>query len=345
MSSPKLRVLLAEDSVTIRQLLTAILRSDPDVEVVGEAADGLEAVERVHSLLPDVVAMDIHMPRLDGFEATKRIMTESPRPIVIISASADAGNVEISMHALRAGALAVLRKPAGPSTPGFEQDRRLFLETIKSMSQVKVVRHWPQTPAPRVADERPRPGPGRLVCVAASTGGPAALSRLLQDLPADFGAPILVVQHMAGGFIEGLAQWLNKCCSLRVKVAEHGEVPMNGAVYLAPDEAHLGLSGRKRMVLSREAPVGGFRPAATYLFESASRAYGAELIAVVLTGMGEDGAQALPGLRRGGGLVLAQDERSSVVFGMPKAAVATGCVDRVLALQDLGSRLRELVKP
>lgn len=338
-------MLLAEDSVTIRQLLTAILRSDPAIEVVGEAADGLEAVERARSLLPDVVAMDIHMPRLDGFEATKRIMTESPRPIVIISASADAGDVEISMHALRAGALAVLRKPSGPAAPGFEQDRRLFLETIKAMSQVKVVRQWPETPPPRAAEERPRPGPGRLVCVAASTGGPAALSRLLQDLPADFGAPILVVQHMAGGFIEGLAQWLNKCCSLRVKVAEDGEVPMDGTVYLAPDGGHLGLSGRKRIALSQDPPVGGFRPAATHLFESASKAFGAELIAVVLTGMGEDGVQALPGLRRSGGLVLAQDERSSVVFGMPKAAIASGCVDRVLALPDIGRRLRELVKP
>lgn len=339
-----LRVLLAEDSVTIRDLLTAILQSDPSVEVVGQASDGLEAVELAKKLCPDLVIMDIHMPNLDGFEATKRIMIEAPTPIVIVSASADAGDVEVSLNALRAGALTIIRKPSGPAADGFERDRTFFLETIRSMSQVKVVRHWPQptpvTPAPGLARENR--SPAGIICIASSTGGPAALNRILLDLPPDFPVPILIVQHMASGFIEGLAQWLNKGCALRVKVAEEGESLAAGTVYLAPDGSHLGLGGRTRVALSPEPAIGGFRPAATFLFRSAAEAYGPQAVAVVLTGMGDDGVAGLAAVHERGGRVLAQDEATSVVYGMPKAAAATGLVHRVLPLALIAGRLTAL---
>lgn len=336
-----LRVLLAEDSVTIRDLLTAIMRSDGGIEVVGQASDGLEAVELAKRLRPDLVVMDIHMPNLDGFEATKRIMIEAPTPIIIVTASVDAGGVEVSLNALRAGALTIIRKPAGPASSDFEHERGVFLDTIRSMSQVKVVRHWPER-----APVRPTPVPGRenrpkvgLVCIAASTGGPAALNRVLLDLPPDFPAPILIVQHMAAGFIEGLAQWLNKGCALRVKVAEDGEALAPGTVYLAPDAFHLGLGGRARVALSPQPPIGGFRPAGTFLFKSAAEAFGPQMIAVVLTGMGEDGVDGLAAVHERGGRVIAQDEASSVVYGMPKAAAASGRVHNVLPLALIAARL------
>jgi two-component system chemotaxis response regulator CheB len=343
-----IRVLVADDSPTARALLVAILTSDPDIEVVGEARDGVEAVEQTQTLRPDVVTMDLRMPRLDGFEATKEIMITTPTPIVIITASMLARDVEFSMHALKAGALTVLPKPAGPQDLDFEVSARQMLSTIKAMSQVKVVRHWRPTsgPAPAPAARRPRPGPqvrSRVVALATSTGGPAALHRLLSALPADFPVPLLAVQHITPGFINGLADWLNKASELRVKVAEDGEPLAPSTVYFAPDDRHLGISPQCAIALARTPPVGGFRPSGTSLFEAAASVYGAAAVAVILTGMGDDGVAGLRAVRRAGGRVLAQDEKSSVVFGMPAAAVAAGLADQVLPLEEIAPRLVEFV--
>jgi two-component system chemotaxis response regulator CheB len=344
-----IRVLVADDSPTARALLVAILTSDPDIEVVGEARDGVEAVEKTQALRPDVVTMDLRMPRLDGFEATKEIMITAPTRIVIITASALAGEVEGSMHALKAGALTVLPKPAGPQDPDFEVSARQLLSTIKAMSQVKVVRHWRPTsgpgPAPAAAGRAP-PGPqvrSRVVVLATSTGGPAALHRLLSALPADFPVPLLAVQHITAGFITGLADWLNKSSELRVKVAEDGEPLVPGTVYFAPDDRHLGISPQGAVALACTPPVGGFRPSGTSLFEAAARVYGAAAVAVILTGMGDDGVAGLRAVRRAGGRILAQDEQSSVVFGMPAAAAAEGLADQVLPLEEIAPRLLEFV--
>jgi two-component system chemotaxis response regulator CheB len=181
------------------------------------------------------------------------------------------------------------------------------------------------------------------VAVAASTGGPAALQRILAALPRDFAAPILVVQHMARGFVEGVATWLGASCDLRVKVATHGEPLLGRTVFLAPDDRHLGVGPDGLLLLADAQPVGGFRPSGTYLFRSAAQAYGASLAAVILSGMGSDGVEGLKAVKAAGGLVLAQDEASSVVFGMPGEAVAAGVVDAVLAVEQIGPRLAELV--
>jgi two-component system chemotaxis response regulator CheB len=344
-----IRVLVADDSPTARALLVAILSSDPEIEVVGEAQDGVEAVERTQALRPDVVTMDLRMPRLDGFGATKEIMITAPTPIVIITASMLARDVETSMNALKAGALTVLPKPAGPQDPNFEEGARQLLTSIKAMSQVKVVRHWRPTagPAPAQAEARPAAAPaavrGRVVALATSTGGPAALHRLLALLPGDFPAPLLAVQHITPGFISGLADWLDKASELRVKVAEDGEPLAPGTVYFAPDDRHLEVAPPATVALARTPPVGGFRPSGTALFESAARVYGAATVAVVLTGMGDDGVEGLRAVRRAGGRVLAQDEKSSVVFGMPAAAAAAGLVDQVLRLEEIAPRLVEFV--
>ena len=218
------------------------------------------------------------------------------------------------------------------------------------MARVKVVRHrWPGA-APAA---RPLPTPAspafpaagvmvRAVAVAASTGGPQALQQLLARLPAGFGVPILVVQHITPGFTAGLADWLGTVCTLRVKVAAAGEIPAPRTVYLAPDDLHLGLTARGEVLLSAAPPVGGFRPSGTFLFESVARALGPSVLAVILTGMGEDGVAGLRAVRRAGGRVIAQDEKSSVVFGMPGAAVAAGLADAVLPLELIAPRLASL---
>ncbi len=344
MKPDKLRVLVAEDSPTARRLLVEILRADPAFEVVGEARDGVEALELTRRLRPHLVTMDIQMPNMDGLEATRRIMTEVPTPVVVVSTLVE-HDIQTSMAALKAGALAVLQKLVGPHAPDFELEARRLRDTVKAMAEVKVIRHWPAheaAPVPRpptVQARRVRPG---VLAIAASTGGPAALHRILSQLPASFPLPILVVQHIALGFATGLASWLDSVCPLAVKVAEDGEALRPGIVYIAPDDRHLGVRADRRVEVSNAAPVGGFRPSGTWLYRSAAQVFGAATAAAVLTGMGQDGLDGLREVHEAGGQVLAQDEATSVVYGMPGVAVAAGVADEVLALDDFPLRFREL---
>jgi two-component system, chemotaxis family, protein-glutamate methylesterase/glutaminase len=341
-----IRVVVAEDSLTVRELLVEILESDPEIRVVGQAKNGVEAVELATRLKPDLITMDIHMPVMDGFEATKEIMVRAPAPILMVSSSVNAGEVALSLNAMRAGALMVVTKPDNPHAPGFDARRNELVAMAKAMAQVKVVRRWAsQVRAVRPALTRPQAsaGPLRLVAVAASTGGPAALQRILSSLPGDFGAPILVVQHIAAGFVEGLAQWLSASSNLRVKVAVQGEPLVPRTAFLGPDDRQLGAGPDGRVVVADAPAINGFRPSGTYLFESIARAYGASVAAVILTGMGRDGVDGLNAVKAAGGWVLAQDEASSVVYGMPGEAVAAGVVDAVLAVDEVAPRLAQLV--
>jgi two-component system chemotaxis response regulator CheB len=349
-----IRVVVIEDSPTARALLVDILRSDPDMEVVGEAADGLEGVELAQRLRPDVITMDIHMPRMDGIAATKEIMITAPTPIVIATSSTRVGEVEVAMHALRAGAVAVVCKPHGPASPEFEEARNRLLFTVKAMAGVKVVRRWRRreespsdTPERREMSESGvlrAAGPRtRVVAIATSTGGPAALQALLSALPGDFPVPVLVVQHIAQGFMNGLAAWLNSVCDLRVNVAEHGERLVPHSVFLAPDGRHLGVSQPSYIALDDRPPVGGFRPSGSYLFESVAGVFRSGATAVILTGMGEDGVAGLRSIRRQGGRIFAQDEKSSVVFGMPGSAIAAGLADKVASPEQIASYLTRLI--
>jgi two-component system, chemotaxis family, protein-glutamate methylesterase/glutaminase len=339
-----IRVVVAEDSLTVRELLVEILESDPEIQVVGQAKNGLDAVELAGRLKPDLVTMDIHMPLMDGFAATKEIMVQAPTPILIVSSSASGREVGLSLNAMRAGALMVVAKPDNPHSTDFERRREELLAMAKAMAQVKVVRRWGSQPAsPRTAPAaRAAPGASRLVAIAASTGGPAALQRILEALPGDFPAPLLIVQHIATGFVAGLAEWLGSMCNLRVKVAEANDLPSARTVFLAPDHRHLGIGPDCRIVLSDAAPINGFRPSATYLFETGARAYGAAMTAVVLTGMGSDGVQGLHAVKAAGGRVIAQDQTTSVVYGMPREAVVAGLVDWELGIRDVAARLTTL---
>lgn len=341
-----IRVLVAEDSVTVRELLVAILESDPGIRVVGQAKNGREAVELARELRPDLITMDVHMPEMDGFAATKEIMVEAPTPIIIVSSSSRGRDVDLSLNALRAGALMVVPKPDDPTSPMFNGRLEQFLSMAKAMAGVKVVRRW----AGRATPPPPAPGPPpgtvapRLVAIAASTGGPAALQRILGDLPGDFPAPILLVQHIARGFTEGLADWLGAGSPLRVKLAEHREALAPHTVYVAPDDRQLGVDDGDRLEVLDAPPIEGFRPSATHLFESVARRCGAAVTGVILTGMGRDGVAGLQRVREAGGHVIAQDRATSVVYGMPNAAVEAGVVDAVLPIEAIAGQLEKLAR-
>jgi two-component system chemotaxis response regulator CheB len=342
-----LRVLVAEDSPTARALLLEILRSDPQVEVVGTASNGVDAVRLTKELRPDIVTMDVHMPELDGLQATREIMTTAPTPILVVS-SAAREDAALSLTATEAGALMVVPKPAGPHTPDFEQQRDYLLRMVHAMAHVRVVRRWaPRPVAGQAATERPRSAVGQkpeVVAIAASTGGPAALRHILQALPARFAVPILVVQHIAKGFSPGLVDWLDAASGPRVHLAAQGMAMEPGHVYVAPDDRHLGMRSDLTVELSASPPVGLFRPSATYLFRSVAEATGGAAAAVILTGMGDDGVAGLRPLHEAGAHVLAQDERSSVIYGMAREAVHAAVVDEVLSLEAVAPRLVELVQ-
>lgn len=344
-----LRIVVAEDSKTVRRLLVEILETDPEITVVGEAANGLEAVERVVELAPDLVVMDINMPEMDGLEATRQIMIQAPTPILVVSAAANQHQLELSLSATQAGALHVLPKPEPPRAERFAEQREQLVAMAKAMARVKVVRRWArrsspdtQAPASRAALAE---APIEIVAMAASTGGPAALRAVLNDLPASFGAPILVVQHIARGFAGGFGEWLGRETRLNVKLAEDGEALAPRTVYIAPDDRHLGLDARRRIQLDDGPPIGGFRPSATYLFDAVARVAGDKAIGVVMTGMGSDGVDGLHALYTAGSRVFAQDRGSSVIYGMAREAVRRNLVDRILPLDEIGPQLTKLVVP
>lgn len=346
MPNRPIRVLVAEDSITARDLLVSICRSDPAIEVVGEAPNGEAAVEMTKRLRPSLVIMDIHMPVLDGFEATKRIMVEVPTPIIIVTAATNLRDVEVSLRAVQLGALTILPKPSLVDGGGFNGEARRLVSLVKALSEVKVVRRRRLPGIAEGATPPPSPpvrdGKVRLVAAAASTGGPAALYRLLERLPRDIGVPFVVVQHIADGFGPGLVAWLNSGSPLPVKLVEHGELLLAGTVYVAPPQRHARVRRDGTVALSGDAPVCGFRPSATVLFQSVAEAYGEAAAGVILTGMGTDGLEGLRALRHAGGCVLAQDEESSVVFGMPGAVVQAGLAHVVAPIETLAQSLSEL---
>ncbi|MDF2970088.1 MAG: chemotaxis response regulator protein-glutamate methylesterase [Microvirga sp.] len=344
----RVRVMVVEDSLVVRQLLVHIIASDPRLVVAAAVSSAEEALREIGRVRPDVISMDIRLPGMDGLEATRRIMAEHPTPIVVIASSIEDSSLKISMNALRAGALTVVEKPVGLSSDGYAAIASTICTQLYIMSQVPVVRQrsfvpWREAGAPRREPEWSAMRPS-IMGIAASTGGPPALAKVLGALPPDFPMPILLVQHMGAPFMEGFASWLNGLVSLEVRLAQDQEIPKPGQVYVAPGDRHLLLSSAGTLKLSAEPPLGNQRPSATMLFQSMAHSLGRRGLGVILTGMGEDGAQGLVELRQAGGYAVAEDESTAVVYGMPAAAARMGGVNVSLPLDLIAPRVLRLAR-
>ena len=344
-----IKVLIVEDSRVAQEFLSYILTSDPTIQVVGIANDGSEALEAVRQKRPDVITMDIHMPKVDGLEATRAIMETIPTPIVIVSASTNAKEVTSTFRALEAGALAVVLRPPGMGHPQHATAARELIQTVKLMSEIKVVRRTPcvakaPAPEPPLAPAL-KAGTGiQLVAIGASTGGPLVLQKILSGLPKDLAVPVLIVQHITPGFVEGFVEWLAGASRFPLHIAAHtGEQTKPGHGYVAPDGFHMGVGKGPRIVLSDHAPESGLRPSVAYLFRTVAQVLGARAVGVLLTGMGRDGAEGLKMLKDMGALTIAQDEASSIVHGMPGEAIKLGAATYVLPPESIAAMLAGLV--
>ncbi len=339
------KVLVVENSTVAQALLAHVLESDRDIRVVGHARDGEEAIAMVADQKPDVVTMDLDMPRMGGIEATRRIMASTPVPIVVVSGNWNPAEVAVTFEALEAGAVALLEKPPGVRHKDHSARAAHIRQTVRAMAEVWVIRRRrgralaPQKPTPRPALPR---GCVRLVAIGASTGGPPALKQLIGELPKDFAAAVLVVQHLSPGFLPGLRHWLDSFTPLDVRIATADERPLPGCVYLAPDGRHMGLGRSGRIQLRAGPPLHSLRPSVTSLFQSLN-GRASEVAAVLLTGMGKDGAEAMKVLRDRGATTFAQDEASSVVFGMPGKAVELGAAQFISDPSVIGQELVALV--
>lgn len=343
------RVLIVEDSALYRKVLFSIFQKDPGIIIVGSADNGAEAVRLAARLKPDVITMDINMPVMDGYEATRQIMAKSPCPIVMISSFSDGNH---TFDALKAGALTIVKKPTAGDPP---EAIKAMVSKVKLMADVKVVRHWTEDKRkqstrtavpPAVSPDRflkkgVRP---RLVAIASSTGGPGALATLLRPLPADFPLPILIVQHISEGFAESFASWLDKQLNLSVRIGREADELRPGQVLVAPDSCHMGVGSRGLVTLQRKLPKETICPSANILFHSVARIFGASAIGVVLTGMGDDGADGMKALHDRGAHTIAQDKESCVVFGMPAVAIERGAIDQVQSLSQITATLGKLVQ-
>jgi two-component system chemotaxis response regulator CheB len=345
--SEKIKVLVADDTQVARMLLVELLNRDPRIRVIGAVGDGQAALDFLDAggERPDVVVMDIHMPRLDGFEATRRIMETRPLPIVICTATAAPQDVAVAFRAMEAGAVACVEKPVALGVD-FEQRLQNLLQTVRLMSEVKVVRRWnrsrsmPTAPTASGSPIARAAAPGiRLIGIGASTGGPLVLQTILSALPKDFPLPLLIVQHIARGFLPGMVDWLSQTTGLRVRIAAHGAAALPGHAYVAPDDFHLAADARGHMVLAREEPESGLRPAVSYLFRSLADSYGANAVGVLLTGMGKDGAKELKRMKDHGAYTIAQDRDSSIVHGMPGEAIELGAASQILPADKIADAL------
>ncbi|TSA00541.1 MAG: chemotaxis-specific protein-glutamate methyltransferase CheB [Rhodocyclaceae bacterium] len=342
----EIRVLLVDDSSISLEFMRRMLASAAEINVVGTARDGLEALELIPRLRPDVMCTDLHMPKMDGLALTREVMARDPMPILVLSISLQAQQQDNIFRMLEAGALDILAKPRGGLDSDFSATAKDLIQKIRILSGVKVIRrhHAKTAAAPMPVPSVPlsRMSSPDIIGIGASTGGPQAFEHILAKLPADFPLPLLCVQHIAQGFMPGLVSWLASTSRIRVTTAIEGTPPQAGTAYFPADNRHLEIDSNGLFRCSSGLPVGGHRPSVDMAFSSLARRYGAAAAGVLLTGMGQDGARGLLDIERAGGLTIAQDEGSSVVFGMPKCAIELGAARHVLPLERIGTTLCDL---
>lgn len=340
-----IKVLLVDDSPVALHILQRLLSHSPEIQVTGTAGNGREALDLLPALNPDVICTDLHMPVMDGLEFTRAVMKKYPRPILVVSVSVEPDSENV-FRLLEAGAVDVYPKPRAIFDADHEKLTRELVSKIRILAGVHVFRRAgtavrsPQPPPLSLSHN----APVRIVAIGASTGGPQALRKILSCLPAAFPVPVVCVQHIGGDFLAGLVTWLAEVCPLPVRQAIKGEVPQAGVVYFAPADTHTAFDDNGRFDLSQASSCDGHRPSVTVTLRAAAHRFGAGTVGVLLTGMGRDGAEGMADIAAAGGITIAQDEASSVVYGMSRQAVALGAVQHVLPLEQIAPALAVLVK-
>jgi two-component system chemotaxis response regulator CheB len=347
--SSKTTVLVVDDSALMRRVISELISASDEFSVVGTARNGLDALARVHALNPDIVTLDIEMPELDGLQALGYIMSETPRPVVMLSAAETMDGLDATLRALELGAVDFVRKPSGPISLDLEVVGERLLTALRAARQANLrglrMQEPRPVPPPHRASLRLPHSPTRAVAIAASTGGPRALTRVLPALPRTVDAAVFVVQHMPAGFTRSLAQRLDAMGPLPVHEAEAGQVVQGGHVYVAPGGYHMRVAGAAEPViaLDESPPLWGVRPAADPLFQSVADVFGAHAVGVVLTGMGRDGADGARAVRQAGGRAVVQDRETSTIYGMPQAALQLAGADRVAPLDAVAAAIVEML--
>ena len=352
MSDQLSTVLVVDDSAFMRKLISEMVESNGEYQVVGTAADGIDALEQIRALAPDIVTLDIEMPRLDGLQTLEHIMKEMPRPVVMLSAAGSEHGNEMTLRALDRGAIEFVRKPSGPISIDLLAVREELIAALNAARAVNMtgVKTPPNAAAPVLAEETRKKAVASaviVVAIAASTGGPRALGEIIPRLTESLEAAVVIVQHMPREFTRTLSHRLDAMSPLPVKEAEDGELLRDNQVYLAPGGLHMrvrGESGNATIHLDTGPTIWGVRPAADPLLVSVAEVFGASAIGVILTGMGRDGAEGLRCIRDAGGLGVVQDRDSSIIYGMPQAALAHAGADRVAAAQEMPRVIRELCR-
>lgn len=340
-----IKVLLVEDSLIALELLQRLLRNSPEVEVVGAARNGQEALDLIPKVNPKVICTDLHMTPIDGLELTKQVMDKFPCPILVVSNSVQEDDTKNIFGLLKAGAVDIFPKPTSGNYTEYEQVKDRLIGKIKMLSQVtvKARSNYAESTSNIPTSNPHSSGTLKAIAIGASTGGPQAMHKIITALPANLPIPIICAQHIGEGFLAGLISWLKDDSHLNIKVAQIGETPVANTVYFAPERAHLEFDAQGKFIYSNFTASTGTCPSIDALFRSIARVYGSSSASILLTGMGTDGVAGTEAIKAAGGLTVAQDEQSCLVFGMSKLAISTGAVTHVLSLPEIAPFLVEQI--
>lgn len=342
-----IKVLVVDDSPMIQHLMIDILSSDKDINVIGVVKNGEEAVNFVGKNKPDIITMDINMPVMDGFEATRRIMETNPVPIIMVTGLFNSKDIDKTFKAMQAGAVSVIEKPVGITDNNFNIISENMIKMVKLMSEVKVIKRKSfnrNVISTHVSDRKLNADylELKVAAIGVSTGGPPVLQSIFSKLPPNIKVPILVVQHITPGFLAGLVAWLSQVTKYPIHIATQGEKVLPGHIYFAPDEYHMGINNNGQILLNKGEKENGLRPAVSYLFSSIANSYGKNSLAILLTGMGKDGALELKQLKDKGAITVAQDKETSVIFGMPGEAIKLDAATYVLSPEKIAELFNKI---